>query len=90
MNNSSFPDLTRYPLALTRLNTVRLSGRIIQVVGLTIEATGLDCQIGGFGEIRANDAPPLYAEVVGFREQRTLLMPLGDMQGIQPGAQLFR
>lgn len=89
MNNSSLPDLTRYHLALTRLNTVRLSGRIIQVVGLTIEATGLDCQIGEVCEIRANDAPPLIAEVVGFREQRTLLMPLGDMQGIQPGCPII-
>jgi flagellum-specific ATP synthase len=85
MNPIPMPDMTRYHLALTRLNTVRLSGRIIQVVGLTIEATGLDCQIGEVCEIRANDSPPLVAEVVGFREQRTLLMPLGDMQGIQPG-----
>ncbi|MEN6298625.1 MAG: flagellar protein export ATPase FliI [Anaerolineaceae bacterium] len=89
MTISSLPDLTRYHLALNQLNTVRLSGRIIQVVGLTIEATGLDCQIGEVCEIRANDGPPLIAEVVGFREQRTLLMPLGDMQGIQPGCPII-
>lgn len=89
MNNPTFPDLTRYHLALNRLNTIRLSGRIVQVVGLTIEATGLDCQIGEVCEIRANDSPTLIAEVVGFREQRTLLMPLGDMQGIQPGCPII-
>ncbi len=89
MNATNAPDLARYHLALTRLNTVRLSGRIIQVVGLTIEATGLDCQIGEVCEIRASDSPPLVAEVVGFREQRTLLMPLGDMQGIQPGCPII-
>jgi flagellum-specific ATP synthase len=80
------PDLTRYHLALNRLNTIRLTGRVVQVVGLTIEATGLDCQIGEVCEIRANGAQRLICEVVGFREQRTLLMPLGEMQGIQPGS----
>ncbi|MCI0520749.1 MAG: flagellar protein export ATPase FliI [Chloroflexi bacterium] len=82
----ALPDFTRYHLALNRLNTVRLTGRVVQVVGLTIEATGLDCQIGEVCEIRANGARPLVSEVVGFREGRTLLMPLGEMQGIQPGS----
>jgi len=79
-------DLTQYHLALNRTNTIRLSGRVVQVVGLTIEATGLDCQIGEVCELRANGSSSLIAEVVGFREQRTLLMPLGEMQGIQPGS----
>ncbi len=82
----SAPDLTRYHLALNKLNTIRLSGRVVQVVGLTIEATGLDCEIGEVCEIQANGSKPLISEVVGFREQRTLLMPLGEMQGIQPGS----
>src|SRR5512143_2666114 len=82
----SIPDLTRYHLALNKLNTIRLSGRVVQVVGLTIEATGLDCEIGEVCEIQANGSKPLISEVVGFREQRTLLMPLGEMQGIQPGS----
>jgi flagellar protein export ATPase FliI len=82
----STPDLTRYHLALNKLNTIRLSGRVVQVVGLTIEATGLDCEIGEVCEIQANGSKPLISEVVGFREQRTLLMPLGEMQGIQPGS----
>ncbi|NLG73585.1 MAG: flagellar protein export ATPase FliI [Chloroflexi bacterium] len=83
------PDLTRYQRVVSGLKTLRLAGRVVQVVGLTIEATGLDCQIGEVCEIRAATAPPLQAEVVGFRDQRTLLMPLGDMQGVQPGSQIF-
>jgi len=80
------PDLTRYHLELSRLNTVRLSGRVVQVVGLTIEATGLDCQIGEVCEIHTHGQGKLICEVVGFRQNRTLLMPLGEMQGIQPGS----
>lgn len=89
MNLPSLPELAPYHSALSRLNTVRLAGRVVQVVGLTIEATGLDCQIGEVCEIRAASALPLLAEAVGFREQRILLMPLGEMQGIQPGSPIY-
>src|SRR3972149_8679436 len=33
---------------------------------------------------------PLLAEVIGFRNERALLMPLGEMQGIQPGCAIYR
>lgn len=89
MSAPSMPDLTRYHRALNRLNVIRLAGRIVEVVGLTIEATGLDCQIGEVCEIRANGSKPLITEVVGFRKHRTLLMPLGEMQGIQPGSYIY-
>jgi FliI/YscN family ATPase len=83
------PDLTRYRTAITRLNPVRISGRFVQVVGLTIVAVGLDCQIGEVCEIRSNDGRTLLAEVVGFQDERVLLMALGDMQGIQSGSQVY-
>jgi flagellum-specific ATP synthase/type III secretion protein N (ATPase) len=86
MTTPPLPDLTRYHLALAKLQTIRPTGRVVQVVGLTIEATGLDCQINEVCEIQPNDSNKLIAEVVGFREGRTLLMPLGEMQGIQSGS----
>ena len=86
MASSGLPDLSRYQSALGRLRTVRLSGRVIQVVGITIEATGLECQIGEICEIKTGHDASIVAEVVGFRDQRALLMPLGYMQGIQPGS----
>jgi flagellum-specific ATP synthase len=89
MNPGTLPDLTRYHVALNHINPIRLSGRVVQVVGLTIEVTGLDCQIGEVCEIRTNNSTPLLSEVVGFRDQRTLLMPLGEMQGIQPGSPII-
>ena len=77
MTSLAMPDLSCYHQALDGLTTRRLSGRVVQVVGLTIEAMGLDCEIGEVCEIRANDSNSLLSEVVGFRSQRTLLMPLG-------------
>ena len=77
-------DTTRYRKAITHLNPFSISGRVVQVVGLTIEIMGLNCQIGEVCEIHTRDGEPLMAEVIGFRNNHTLLMPLGSMDGIQP------
>ncbi|KAA3648492.1 MAG: FliI/YscN family ATPase [Chloroflexi bacterium] len=79
-------DLSRYRNALAKVDPIKRSGRVAQVVSLTIEATGLDCEVGEVCEIEANGSGPLLAEVVGFRNERVLLMPLGDMQGLKPGS----
>jgi flagellar biosynthesis/type III secretory pathway ATPase len=83
------PQLERYRKAIRQLRTARLAGRVVQVVGLTVEAVGVDSQIGEVCEIHTSLGETLLAEVVGFREQRTILMPLGDMQGIQPIVLLY-
>src|SRR5512144_1034866 len=77
-------DLTRYRNAITHLNPLSISGRVVQVVGLTVEIMGLNCQIGEVCEIRTSNREPLMAEVIGFRNNHSLLMPLGSMDGIQP------
>jgi FliI/YscN family ATPase len=82
-------DLTKLRKALGRLNPVRVSGRVVQVVGLTIEVIGLNCQIGEICEIHNKDEQILLAEVIGFRENRMLLMPLGEMEGIQPDSPVY-
>lgn len=83
MINPTLPDLSRFQDAIARLDTARVSGRVVQVVGLTIQAVGLDCQIGEVCEIVTNRHNRILSEVVGFQDDRILLMALGDMQGIQ-------
>lgn len=61
-------------------------GRVVHLVGLGIEAEGPDAPLGEVLTVTAPGRPPLLAEVVGFRNGRVLLMPLGDMSGIGPGA----
>ncbi|MCX6067768.1 MAG: FliI/YscN family ATPase [Chloroflexi bacterium] len=77
-------DLTRYRTAISGLNPLAVSGRVVQVVGLAIEMMGLNCQIGEICEIQTGHNTHLVAEVIGFRNNHTLLMPLGNMEGIQP------
>jgi flagellum-specific ATP synthase len=77
-------NLNRFRNAISQLNPLSISGRVVQVVGLTVEAMGLNCQVGEICEIQTSNKTPLMAEVIGFRNSHTLLMPLGNMEGIQP------
>ena len=78
--------LQRYRTAVTEADTHRRHGRVTNLIGLVIEVTGLRAEVGELVTISAGrNRPPVPAEVVGFREGRTLLMPLGEMHGIGPG-----
>lgn len=62
-------------------------GRVTQIVGLTIESAGPDVSIGSLCYIRKDQkSEPIKAEVVGFKNNNILLMPLGEMTGIGPGS----
>ena len=81
---ATYPDLGRYRQVMKHTNPLQVAGRIVQVVGLTIEASGLNCQVGHVCEMKTSTGESLLAEVIGFRENRTLLMPFGEREGIQP------
>ncbi|UTI64662.1 FliI/YscN family ATPase [Paraconexibacter antarcticus] len=67
----------------------RRRGRVTDLIGLIVEATGLEAEVGEVCLVRtgrqASGWTELPAEVVGFRSGRTLLMPLGELHGIGPG-----
>ncbi len=80
-------DLRKYHDVVSNLTLLRCQGRVVQVIGLTIEAEGLASQVGELCYVySAARDEPIVAEVVGFKSDRTLLMPLGEMEGIQPGS----
>lgn len=62
-------------------------GKVINVVGLTIESSGPDAKLGDLCEIHPaqEDARPIMAEVVGFKDRKTLLMPYDSTDGIGLG-----
>jgi flagellum-specific ATP synthase len=69
--------------------TIRRYGRVNQVIGLVIEATGPMAAIGDMCHILSpGKKGPVPAEVVGFRDEKLLLMPLGEVAGIQPGCRI--
>lgn len=78
--------LTALEGRLSQTEFVRVNGRVVQVIGLVIESQGPDVQIGDLCEVRSrNKDSVLKAEVVGFRSDRVLLMPLGEISDIGPG-----
>lgn len=75
---------------LTQTELIRINGRVVQVVGLVIESQGPDVQIGDLCEVRfRNRDTILRAEVVGFKTDRVLLMPLGEISDIGPGCDVL-
>ena len=82
-------DARPYLNAVKSAETVLLKGKITKIVGLVIESDGPSINLGELCYISPRiEAPLLPAEVVGFRENRVLLMPLGEMQGIGPGSEV--
>ncbi len=77
------------PSSIASLDTITVWGKVTRVVGLMIEGHCPQASIGALCEILpGNNQPPLYAEIVGFRDQQGLLMPLGDIRGLSPGSRI--
>lgn len=65
-------------------------GKIDKIVGMTVEATGSSCNIGDVCKILLSGSrKELLSEVVGFRENKVLLMPYQEMDGIGYGSSVL-
>lgn len=90
IENHSFK-LEKYMDALEKASTCLLKGKISQAIGLTLEATGPRVRLGELCYVKTNYAggQSVPAEVVGFKDRKILLMPLGNLEGIGPGSELL-
>ncbi|NLD45623.1 MAG: flagellar protein export ATPase FliI [Clostridiaceae bacterium] len=80
-------DLRKYQEILNKQDFIEYIGKVSKVVGLTIESDGPEANIGELCRINAlRSKKYISAEVVGFKDNKVLLMPLGDMSGIGPGS----
>jgi len=61
-------------------------GRVTRVIGQVVEASSTPVVVGEVCRIAPDDHHGVLAQVVGFHDRGVLLMPLGDLQGIHPGA----
>ncbi|NLM74108.1 MAG: flagellar protein export ATPase FliI [Clostridiaceae bacterium] len=76
--------LEKYKKLLNDRVFFKYTGRVTKVVGLTIEAEGPETHVGALCHIKSRMGRDVLAEVVGFRDKKVLLMPIGDMSGIGP------
>lgn len=80
-------NLQRYKNAIRQIKPMQEVGKVVQIIGLIIESDGPKASIGDLCYIYNKlDGEPIWAEVVGFKTQKLLLMPLGSMEGLMPGA----
>lgn len=64
-------------------------GTVVQLNGLIIESEGPPLGLGDVCRIESRNGAGSLAEVVGFRDHRILLMPLGEVQHIHAGASVI-
>src|SRR3954464_8249431 len=64
--------------AVDTASPVRVVGRVEGMSGLTIEAAGLSLPVGSMCRLINSASQSSLAEVIGFRGERTILMPLTD------------
>ncbi|MFH1147173.1 MAG: flagellar protein export ATPase FliI [Pseudomonadota bacterium] len=78
-----------YKEAVRDASTISIQGKVTQIIGMVIEGKGPGMAIGGLCEIECKGSQGrVPAEVVGFRDDRVLLMPFGEMRGIDPGSRI--
>jgi flagellum-specific ATP synthase len=75
--------------AIDRIPSYRLFGRVTAVLGMLVEVGGVENRlaVGGRCVLIARDQRRVACEVVGFRENRALLMPFGALDGVGVGCE---
>lgn len=83
-------DLAKHISLLKDTDPLQIRGRVTNIMGLVVEGHGPGSCMGGMCEIYSRGVDrSIMAEVVGFRDKRVLLMPLGDLEGIGPGSTII-
>lgn len=76
--------------AISNIETVRRTGRIVQYCGMAVESAGPDVFIGEICEIvPLSGGPTILAETVGFQNGHVLLLPCGSVTGLQVGSRVI-
>lgn len=77
-----------YSSAVEQCRPLTVEGKVVKVTGLVAEGQGPGAGIGSTCHIRNGQGEPVLSEVVGFKDSRIMLMPYGEMRGINPGCKI--
>lgn len=81
-------DFNRIRKKVNEANFNYIEGKVEKVIGLTIEVYGIRAFVGELCTIYNDKNNPIPCEVVGFKENDVILMPLGELNGIAPGCRV--
>ncbi len=80
-------DFEKYDRAIEKTYYKKL-GKVVNVIGLTIESIGPDAKLSDLCQITTEDGRTIMAEVTGFKDNKTLLMPYENTEGIALGCMI--
>jgi len=78
-------DFEKFHSALHAVNLLNCRGSVMRVAGLRVESNGPAVGLGELCGIHIRDGRRVLAEVVGFQNNRLILLPLEHIEGISPG-----
>lgn len=70
------------------LSPTYIEGKVKKIIGLTVEVEGIKAFVGELCTIYNERNIPIKCEVVGFKDNEVILMPLGELNGISPGCKV--
>jgi flagellum-specific ATP synthase len=82
-------DWQKYLGAVQEARHIVQEGRVVKVSGIVAEANGPGLSIGSLCTIQNVQGEDIEAEVVGFKDQRVIVMPLGELIGVKPGSKII-
>ena len=82
-------DFGKYLKAVEEAEAIHVRGRVTEVTGLVIKATVPGVRIGEMCYIDTGGGHRITCEVVGFRDEAVMLMPLGEPRGIGPDCEVI-
>ncbi len=85
-NHALISRLNACKQSLVPPSSLKVSGRLVRMVGMTLEVVGTFAPIGARCQILNGSKPPVEAEVVGFQDNKLFLMPIGETHGLAPNA----
>ncbi|MEL0037061.1 MAG: FliI/YscN family ATPase, partial [Gammaproteobacteria bacterium] len=87
--NSIADNLGAYQNRLGNIKPLQIEGKLVRMIGLTLEAVGINVPVGTRCKIITADGHEEKAEVVGFSGSSVYLMPAGEIHGLSPGARVI-
>ena len=82
-------DLSPYINTVSGIDPMKIYGRVAEITGIIIKATGIKAAIGESCRIFPEDDLSMDADIVGFRDGKVMLMAVGDLAGIRPGSRVL-
>lgn len=78
-------DIGKYNSMVDRIETIKFTGKVTAIKGLTVESSGPPAAVGEVCKIITSTGKEIQGEVIGMEENKTILMTYDEMEGIQIG-----